>query len=124
MLSVDWVFPTPSVEKRMMYPWTEDMMEERQKAYTSMREVQSGRVRQSAQMYKPLTQNIRGAGYLVWYFPKYRIWINGVKKRNSERIATLLLFLCHGSLIKYVGLRSGMLGSIEACRSPMSHLGI
>ena len=26
-LPVDWVFPTPSVEKRKMYHWTEDMME-------------------------------------------------------------------------------------------------
>ena len=31
-LPVDWVFPTPSVEKRMMYHWTGDMMEERQQA--------------------------------------------------------------------------------------------
>ena len=35
-LPVDWVFPTPSVEKRT----TGDMMEERQWAYKSMREVQ------------------------------------------------------------------------------------
>ena len=39
-LPVDWVFPTPSVEKRTMYHWTGDMMEERQPAYKSMREVQ------------------------------------------------------------------------------------
>ena len=67
MLLVDWVFPTPSVEKRMMYQWTRDMLEERQRAYKSMREVQGGRVRWCAQMYKPLTQNIR-VGCLVWYF--------------------------------------------------------
>ena len=29
-LPVDWVFPTPSVEKRMMYHWTGEMMEVRQ----------------------------------------------------------------------------------------------
>ena len=28
MLPVDWVFPTPSVEKRTMYLWTGDMLEE------------------------------------------------------------------------------------------------
>ena len=32
-----------------------------------MREVQGGRVRRNAQLYKPLTQNIR-VGCLVWYF--------------------------------------------------------
>ena len=32
-----------------------------------MRDVQGGRVRQNAQIYKPLTQNIQ-AGCLVWYF--------------------------------------------------------
>ena len=30
MLPVDWLFPTHSVEKRKMYHWTGDMMEERQ----------------------------------------------------------------------------------------------
>ena len=35
-LPVDWVFPTPSVEKRTMYQWTGDMLEERQRAYKSM----------------------------------------------------------------------------------------
>ena len=63
-LPVDWVFPTPSVEKRTMYQWTGDMLEERQCAYKSMREVQGGRVRWNAQVYKPLTQNIR-VGCLV-----------------------------------------------------------
>ena len=63
MLPVDWVFPTPSAEKRMMYQWTGDMLEERQSAYTSMREVQGRRVWQNAL----LTQNIR-VGCLVWYF--------------------------------------------------------
>ena len=29
MLPVDWVFPTPSVEKRTMYQWMGDMLEER-----------------------------------------------------------------------------------------------
>ena len=43
------------------------MMEERQQAHKSMREVQGRRVRWNAQMYKPLTQNIQ-AGSLVWYF--------------------------------------------------------
>ena len=66
-LPVDWVFPTPSAEKRTMYQWNGDMLEERQRAYKSMREVQVGRVRRNAQMYKPLTQNIR-VGCLVWYF--------------------------------------------------------
>ena len=40
-LPVDWVFPTPSVEKRKMYHWTGDMMEERQQASKSMRKVQA-----------------------------------------------------------------------------------
>ena len=44
-LPVDWVFPAPSMEKRMMYQWMGDMLEERQNAYKSMREVQGGRVR-------------------------------------------------------------------------------
>ena len=30
MLPLDWVFPKPSAEKRMMYQWTGDMKEERQ----------------------------------------------------------------------------------------------
>ena len=47
-LPVDWVFPTPSAEKRTMYQWTGDMLEERQRAYKSMREVQGGRVRRNA----------------------------------------------------------------------------
>ena len=47
--------------------WTGDMLEERQHAYKSMREVQGGKVRPNAQMNKALTQNIQ-AGYLVWYF--------------------------------------------------------
>ena len=67
LLPVDWVFPTPSIEKRTMYQWNRDMIEERQRANKSMREVQSGRVRRSEQLYKPLTQNIR-VGCLVWYF--------------------------------------------------------
>ena len=50
-----------------MYQWTEDMLEERQHAYISLREVQGGRVRWNAQLYKPLTQNIR-VGCPVWYF--------------------------------------------------------
>ena len=62
---VDWVFPTPSAEKRMMYQWTGDMLKERQ--YKSMREVQGGRVWRNAQLYKPLIQNIR-VECLVWYF--------------------------------------------------------
>ena len=67
MLPVDWVFATPSVEKRTMYQWTGDMLEEKQRAYKSMRDVQGRRVRRNAQMYKPLTQNTR-ASCLVWYF--------------------------------------------------------
>ena len=67
MLPVDWMFPTPSEEKRTMYQWTGDMLEEGQHSYKSMREVQGGRVRWNAQLYKPLTQNIR-VGCLVWYF--------------------------------------------------------
>ena len=58
-LPVDWVFPTPSAEKRTMYQWMGDMLEERQYVYKSMREVQGGRLRQNAQLYKPLTQNFR-----------------------------------------------------------------
>ena len=54
-LPVDWVFPSPLVEKRRMYHWTGDMLEQRQHAYKSMREVQGERVRRNAQMYKPLT---------------------------------------------------------------------
>ena len=65
-LPVDWVFPTPSAEKRTMCQWTGDMLEEGQRAYKSMREVQGGRVQRNAQLYKPLTQNIR-VGCLVWY---------------------------------------------------------
>ena len=64
MLQVDWMFPTPSLEKKTMYQWTGDMLEERQRAYKRMREVQGGRVRRNAQIYKPLTQNIR-VGCLV-----------------------------------------------------------
>ena len=66
-LPVDWVFPTPSAERRTMYQWTGDMLEERQHAYKSMREVQGGRVWRNAQLYKPFTQNIR-VWCLVWYF--------------------------------------------------------
>ena len=58
MLPVDWVFPPLSVEKRTMYYWTGDMMEERQRAYKSRQGVQGERVRRNVQMYKPLTQNI------------------------------------------------------------------
>ena len=50
-----------------MYQCTRDMLEEWQRAYKSMREVQGGRVRRNDQMYKLLTQNIR-VGCLVWYF--------------------------------------------------------
>ena len=67
ILPVDWVFPTWSVEKRTMYHWTGDMMEERQRASKSMREVKSRRVWLSTQMYKPFRQNIR-VGCLDWYF--------------------------------------------------------
>ena len=56
-----------SAEKRTMYHCKKDMLEERQCAYKSIREVQGGRGRQIAQNYKPLTQNIR-ARSLVWYF--------------------------------------------------------
>ena len=64
MLSVDWVFHTPSVEKRTIYQWTGDMREERQHTYKSVRDLQGGRVWRNAQMYKPLTQNIQAG---VWY---------------------------------------------------------
>ena len=66
-LPVDWVFPTPYVEKRTMYQCMGDMLEEIQGAYKSIKDVQGGRVRQNVQVYKPLTQNIQ-AGCLVWYF--------------------------------------------------------
>ena len=42
-----------------MYQWMGDMLEERQHAYKSMRDVQGGRVRRNTKMYKTLTQNIR-----------------------------------------------------------------
>ena len=76
MLTVDWVFPTPYVEKRTMYKWTGDMLEERQIAYKILRDVQGRRVRRNAQMYKPLIQNIQ-EGCLVWYFdPSHKLgWI-------------------------------------------------
>ena len=61
-LPVDWVFPTPSLEKTTMYHWTGNILEERQHAYKSMREVQGERVRRNAQMYKLLTQNIWAGG--------------------------------------------------------------
>ena len=38
-LPVDWVFPTPSAENKIMYNWTGDMLEEGRCAYKSMREV-------------------------------------------------------------------------------------
>ena len=47
-LPVDWVIPTPSVEKRTIYHWTGDMMEERQHAYKILREIWGGRVRRNA----------------------------------------------------------------------------
>ena len=75
-LPVDWVFPTPSVDKRTMYQWNGDMLEEKQRVYKSMREVQGGRVRQNTQMYKPLTENIR-VGCLVWYFNPRIIILRG-----------------------------------------------
>ena len=49
MLPVDWGFPTPSVEKRLNR-WTGDMLEERQRVYKSIREVQGGRVKRNVQM--------------------------------------------------------------------------
>ena len=67
MLPLNWVFPTASEEKRMMYQWTGNMLEERQHAYKSMKEVQGGRVWWNAQLYKSLTQNF-WVGCLVWYF--------------------------------------------------------
>ena len=67
MLPEDWVFPTPSEERRTMYQWTGDMLEEKQRVYKSMREVQGKRVWWNVELYKPLTQNIRVGG-LVWYF--------------------------------------------------------
>ena len=42
-------------------------MEEKQRVYKSMREVQGKRVWWNVELYKPLTQNIRVGG-LVWYF--------------------------------------------------------
>ena len=43
------------------------MMEDRQHAYKTMREVQGEKVQPNAQMYKPLTQNVQ-ARWLGWYF--------------------------------------------------------
>ena len=48
MLPVFCVYLTQSVEKRTMYHWTGDMMEERQCAYKSMKEFQGRRVRLKA----------------------------------------------------------------------------
>ena len=42
---MDWVFPTPSEEKRTIYHWMGKMLEEKQCAYKNIREVQGGRVR-------------------------------------------------------------------------------
>ena len=64
-----------------MYQWTGDMLEERQQAYRSMREVQGGRVRRNAQMYKPLTQYIR-VGCLIWYFNSRIIHMMSHKLRS------------------------------------------
>ena len=36
-LPVDWVFPTPSAERRTMYQWAGDMLEERQEHERSSR---------------------------------------------------------------------------------------
>ena len=80
-LPVDWVFQTPSEEKRTMYQWMGDMLEERQPAYKNMREMQGGRVRQNAQMHKLLTQNIR-VGCLVWYFDPRIIPVTSHKLRS------------------------------------------
>ena len=41
-LPVDWVFLTPSAKRRTMYQRMGDMLEERQHAHKSMREVQGG----------------------------------------------------------------------------------
>ena len=49
-----------------MYQWVEDMLEERQHAYKSMRDVQGRIVQRNAQMYKPLTENNQ-ASYLLGY---------------------------------------------------------
>ena len=54
-LPVDLVFPTPSAERKTMYHCTGNILEERQRAYQSMKEVQGGRVRGNMQMYKPFT---------------------------------------------------------------------
>ena len=83
-LPVDLVFPTPSAEKRTIYHWTGDMVKERKRACKSMREVQGGRLRRNAQMYRPLTQNMYKVlmqniqvGCLVWYFnSKIVPWTN------------------------------------------------
>ena len=56
-LPVDWGFPTPSVEKRTMYHWMGDMMDERQCAYKSMREVQGGNVLKLYQGEDMIRQN-------------------------------------------------------------------
>ena len=74
MLAVDWVFPTPSVEKRTMYQWTGDRLEERQLAYKRMRDVQAGRVQGNAQMYKHLTQNIRVGCLVLLFYSKNHPW--------------------------------------------------
>ena len=44
MLPVDWMFSTPSVEKKTMYQWMGDMLEKRQCANKSMRDVPGRRV--------------------------------------------------------------------------------
>ena len=56
-LPADWVFPSPSVEKRTMYHWTGDMIEERQQAYKSMRGVKGGRLRQKSDIVQQNLDN-------------------------------------------------------------------
>ena len=93
MLPVDWVFPTLSVEKRTMYQWTGDILEERQRAYKSMRDVQGRRIRRNAQMYKLLTRNIQ-AGHQVWYFdPRIIPGTKGCQKKKWFPVFFITFFI-------------------------------
>ena len=65
-LPVDWVLPTPSAEKRTMYQWTGDMLEERQQAFKIMREVEGGRVRWNADVQTINPEHQSGVSSMVF----------------------------------------------------------
>ena len=65
-LPVDWVFPTPSVEKRMMYQWMGDMLEET-KCLQKHERCTMWKSTVEPPDVQTINQNIR-AGCLVWYY--------------------------------------------------------